>query len=87
MVFTRGYSVSAETEAWEALSEDEKNASWAHVKEFWDNLSDAQRDMIRQQLDHGIVSPEVVGKDGQRAYIDGIQLTGDNGLRVIGQLV
>jgi ribonucleotide reductase beta subunit family protein with ferritin-like domain len=79
--------MSTDTEAWEALSEDQKNASWAHMKTFWDNLSEEQRNTIKQQLDHGIVSPEVVDKNGQRAYIDGIQHTENGELRIIGQLV
>jgi hypothetical protein len=79
--------MSTDTEAWAALSEDQKNASWAHMKTFWENLSEEQRGTITQQLDHGLVSPEVVDKNGQRAYIDGIQHTENGELRIIGQLV
>jgi hypothetical protein len=79
--------MSANTEAWAALSEDQKNASWAHMKTFWENLSEEQRNTVKQQLDHGLVSPEVVDKNGQRAYIDDIQLTDNSELRIIGQLV
>lgn len=68
--------MDAPTEAWNAA-----------VTDFWNALTEEQRNYVQGLLDDGWVSPEITNDAGQRAYIDGIQKNSDGTVEIIGQLV